>query len=132
VSAGGYTPVFGSIYTGTLYGRWPAAAVWASLLPLFDRNGELDMSVDALCGMTGWPRELLLEGIRQLMEPDPQSRTPGSGGVRIAPLVEGRSWGWRAVNFAAYRERARLAAKTSREIATGKNRQRMKDRRDRR
>jgi hypothetical protein len=103
----GYTPAFDSIYTGTLYGRWPAAAVWASLLPLLDRHGVIDMSVEAICGMTGWPRDLLVEGIRQLMEPDPYSRTPGHNGVRLAPLVEGRPWGWRAVNHALYREKAR-------------------------
>lgn len=125
----GYTPAFDTIYTGTLYGRWPAAPVWASLLPLLDRHGHLDMSVEAICGMTGWPRDLLVEGIRQLMEPDPHSRTPGNDGVRLAPLVEGRPWGWRAVNHALYREKARKHIHDERRRDSGENADRMAARR---
>lgn len=125
----GYTPVFASIYTGTLCGRWPAAAVWASILPLMNRRGELDASIPYIAAMTGWPRELLELGLQQLMEPDPQSRTPDQGGARLVPLVEGRSWGWRAVNFEAYRERARLMSKAAAEVASGENRKRIARRR---
>ncbi len=92
---------------GTLYGRWPAAAVWASLLPLFDKNGVLDISMQAICGMTGWPLDLLEQGIQQLMEPDPKSRTPDHDGRRLIPLDANRPWGWRAVNHSKYREKAR-------------------------
>lgn len=126
----GYTPVFDSIYTGTLYGRWPAAPVWASLLPLLDRHGRLDMSIEAICGMTGWPRELLLEGIRQLMEPDAHSRTAGHEGMRLVPLVEGRPWGWQAVNHALYREKARKANFDAARAEDGRNAARMAERRE--
>lgn len=117
----GYTPVFGSIYTGTLYGRWPAAAVWATLLPLFNRHGELDMSIEALCGMTGWPRNLLEKGIAQLMEPDARSRTEGSEGRRLAPIDPNRSWGWKAVNHGKYAEKARKMARQAEETASGRD-----------
>ena len=129
MSSSGYTPVFQSIYTGTLYGRWPAAAVWASLLPLFDKNGHLDMSYQAIAGMTGWPVELLQQGIAQLMEPDAHSRTEAEEGRRMVPLEQGRDWGWRAVNHGKYREKARLASKNAREAEEGKNAARMADRR---
>jgi len=125
----GYTPVFADIYMGTLYGRWPAAAVWASLLPLLDKNGRLDMSMQAISGMTGWPMDLLEEGIRQLMEPDENSRSPDDDGRRLVPIDPERAWGWQAVNHAKYREKARLQAKVSREVEDGKNAERMRDRR---
>lgn len=128
----GYTPVFESIYTGTLYGRWPAAAVWASLLPLFDRNGNLDMSLEALCGMTGWPRDLLEQGIRQLMEPDQHSRTKGHDGRRMILLDPERSWGWKCVNHGFYREKSRLMSKSAVEVASGKNAERLRTAGDRR
>jgi len=125
----GYTPVFADIYMGTLYGRWPAAPVWASLLPLLDKNGRLDMSMQAIAGMTGWPMDLLEEGIRQLMEPDENSRSPDDDGRRLVPIDPDRSWGWQAVNHSKYREKARLQAKAAREVEEGRNAERMRDRR---
>jgi len=116
-----YTPVFDSIYTGTLYGKWPTAAVWASLLPLFDRHGHLDMSYEAICGLTGWPRDLLEEGIRALMEPDPNSRNPDEDGRRLVPIDPGRPWGWKAVNHGKYAEKARKMARQAEETASGRD-----------
>ena len=125
----GYTPVFSTIYDGSLYGRWPAAAVWASLLPLMDKNGHIDMSITAIVGMTGWPVALLEEGIRQLMEPDTHSRSPEQEGCRLIPLDAHRPWGWKAVNHGKYREKARLQAKDSERTLSGADAERK--RRDR-
>lgn len=125
----GYTPVFDSIYTGTLYGKWPTAAVWASLLPLFDKNGVLDLSIDAICGMTGWPRDLMEQGINALMQPDPHSRTKGEDGRRLVLIDPDRSWGWRAVNHSRYREKARLLNRDAERVASGQNAARMARRR---
>jgi hypothetical protein len=127
---GGYTPVFDSIYTGTLYGKWPTAAVWASLLPLFDKNGVLDLSIDAICGMTGWPRDLMEQGISALMQPDPHSRTKGEDGRRLVLLDPNRSWGWRAVNHSRYREKARLMNRDADRVTSGENAARMANRRN--
>lgn len=118
--------MFAEIYTGSLYGQWPAAAVWASLLPLTDKHGRIDMSLQAIAGMTGWPIELLEKGIQQLMEPDPQSRTPDEDGRRLVPIDDSRPWGWRIVNHAKYREKARLAAKNARDVETGREAERKK------
>jgi len=125
----GYTPVFAEIYTGSLYGKWPAAAVWASLLPLADKHGYIDMSLQAIAGMTGWPVDLLEQGIDQLMQPDPNSRTPDEDGRRLMPIDPNRAWGWVLVNHGKYREKARLQSKAAREVETRKNAERMKDRR---
>lgn len=111
----GYTAVFSDIYMGTLYGRWPAAPVWATLLPLIDQHGRIDMSMQAIAGMTGWPIDLLEQGIQQLMEPDPNSRTDGHEGRRLIPIDPNRPWGWIAVNHGKYKEKARLLHKNARE-----------------
>ena len=125
----GYTPVFDSIYSGSLYGQWPAAALMATLLPLCDKNGHIDLHPRAIAAMTGWPMELLEEGIQQLMAPDPDSRTTAEQGRRLIPLDNSRSWGWAMVNFVNYREKARLLAKSAREVESGRNAARMQDRR---
>ena len=119
----GYTPVFSEIYMGSLYGRWPAAAVWASLLPLCDKNGVIDASPQAIAGMTGWPLDLLMQGITDLLRPDPDSRTPDDDGRRLTPL-EGRPWGWRVVNHGKYREKARKMAYDSERTASGRDAER--------
>jgi hypothetical protein len=111
--AGGYTPAFASLYTGSLYGKWPTAAVWASLLPLIDARGQIEMTYEAISGMTGWPLDLLRVGIAELMKPDPGSRSPAEDGRRLVPLDPGRSWGWRVVNVQKYRDRASGADQVS-------------------
>lgn len=125
----GYTPAFGSIYDGTLYGKWPTAPVWATLIPLIDSRGEIRLSYEAIAGRTGWPMELLRQGIHELMQPDPDSQSPADEGRRLVLLDPTKSWGWRAVNHALYREKARLMSKAQREVESGANRARMEDRR---
>lgn len=127
--AGGYTPAFASIYDGTLCGKWPTAVVWASLLPLIDSRGEIRMSYEAIAARTGWPMDLLRQGITDLMLPDPDSQSQAEDGRRLVLIDAGKSWGWRAVNHALYREKARLMSKAQREVESGTNRSRMHDRR---
>lgn len=126
----GYTPAFDTIYTGTLYGKWPMAAVWASLIPLIDKHGQINLSFEAIAGMTGWPMELLQEGISQLEQPDPGSRTDAEEGRRIVRLDSKRPWGWRVVNHAIYREKARKQLHNERAVESGANKERLKTRRD--
>lgn len=126
----GYTPAFDTIYTGTLFGKWPMAAVWASLIPLIDRHGQINLSFEAISGMTGWPMDLLQQGISQLELPDPGSRTDTEEGRRIIRLDPRRPWGWRVVNHAIYREKARKQMHNERAVESGANRDRLKTRRD--
>jgi hypothetical protein len=125
----GYTPVFSSIYDGTLYGKWPDAAVFATLLPLADAQGRIDMSIQAIAGRTGWPIELLRQGIEGLCLPDTESRTDAEEGRRMVLLDPARPWGWRLVNHAKYREKARKAASDHERAVTGDNAARMAARR---
>lgn len=124
----GYTPVFGSIYQGTLCGKWPDAAVWASILPLCDKHGHIDYTAEAIAAVTGWPLDLLKRGLDGLCQPDPHSRSDSEDGRRLGLIDPARSWGWRVVNHTKYREKARLAAKSAREISQGLNAARMRDR----
>jgi hypothetical protein len=118
----GYTPAFDTIYTGTLYGKWPTAAVWASLLPLIDAKGEINHSPEAIAGMTGWPLELLLEGLRALEQPDPRSRSKAEDGRRLVRLDPERDWGWRVVNVSLYRAKAAGLN----QVADGRNAQKVR------
>lgn len=113
----GYTPAFDSIYTGSLYGQWPTAAVWASLLPLANAKGEIDLAPEAIAGMTGWPLELLRQGIQSLCQPDPRSRSKAEDGRRLVLIDPERDWGWRVVNIGIYRAKAAGLN----QVASGKN-----------
>jgi hypothetical protein len=102
----GYTPVFNSVFNGTLYGKWPDSAVWLTMLALCDSKGEIDMSYEAIAGQTGWPMELLRQGIAGLMAADPRSRSTAEEGRRLVPIDDAREWGWRVVNVQLYRRKA--------------------------
>lgn len=125
----GYTPAFSTMYDGTLHGKWPTAAVWASLLPLLDVSGELNLTYDAISARTGWPMDLLREGIAALMEPDPDSKSRAEDGRRLVLLDPARTWGWRAVNHSTYREKARKQNSDRWRAESGANADRMRDRR---
>jgi hypothetical protein len=70
------------------------------------------MSFQAISAMTGWPLDLLRQGIEALEQPDPDSRSQAEDGRRLAKLDPTRSWGWRLVNHRLYRERARDKQRT--------------------
>lgn len=113
----GYTPVFDTVFNGTLCGKWPVLPVWLTLLPLADWRGHIDMTPEAIAARTGWPMELLLEGIEALCQPDPRSRSKGEDGRRLVLIDAERPWGWRVVNIAIYREKASGAN----QVADGRN-----------
>jgi hypothetical protein len=126
----GYTPVFDTVFQGTLCGKWPTLPVWLTILPMADKNGQIDMTYQHISAVSGWPVDLLKQAIAELTAPDPESRSSEKEGRRlelIDPL--NRQWGWRVINHAAYREKARLSAKAAREVAEGVNKARMADRR---
>lgn len=101
-----YAKVFTQIYDGTLCtkGPWQALVTFQQLLVLADRDGNVDMTAAAIARRTTIPLEIIELGIAELLKPDPESRTPTEEGRRIVPLADGRSWGWRIVNYTHYRE----------------------------
>ena len=125
----GYTPLFDSLTKGTLCGRWPDIGLWPIILSLSDRNGHVDVTCSYLAGVTGLPVDEVTACMARFCEPDPISRSKDQSGARLVLLDEHRPWGWRIVNHAHYREKARLTAKASREVSEGLNKVRMADRR---
>ena len=125
----GYTPVFDTVFQGSLCGRYPDTAAWLFLLALADKNGVVDMTPQYISSVTGMPVDELLGCITRFLDPDPYSRSSASQGRRLELIDPDRQWGWRIVNHGRYKEKARLQAKSAREVAEGKNKQRMEDRR---
>lgn len=100
-----YAKVFAQIYDGTLCtkGPWQALVTFQQFLVLADQDGNVDMTAAAIARRTTIPLEIIALGIKELMKDDPESRTPTEDGRRLMPLCEGRSWGWRIVNYKHYR-----------------------------
>ncbi len=124
----GYTPVFRAVFDGTLHGKWPQTGVWLALLAMADRHGCIDRTPEAIASDIGIPVVDLMACLREFCEPDPRSRTQEIEGRRLAPITEGRLWGWRVVNHAMYREKARLMQREVERVASGANRARMLNR----
>jgi hypothetical protein len=123
----GYAPLFGSIATGTLYGKWPDIGLWAIVLSQADKNGVLDVTPQYLAGVTGLPVDQVTACMERFCAPDPGSRTKDLDGARLELLdPDNRNWGWRVVNHGKYREKARLMAKSEREVSTGANAARLR------
>jgi hypothetical protein len=126
----GYTPLFGSLTTGTLCGKWPDIGLWPIVLSLTDSRGVVDVTPAYIASVTGLGIEDVVACMARFCEPDPYSRTTEHDGRRLELVDSDRAWGWRVVNHGKYREKARLAAKNAREIEEGKNRERMNHRRE--
>lgn len=126
----GYTPLFDSLTTGTLCGKWPDVGLWPIILSLADKHGEVDYTPNYLAGITGLSIDEITKCMERFCQSDPDSRSIEQDGARLVLVdPENRQWGWHIVNHGKYREKARLASKHAAEVASGKNAERMKDRR---
>lgn len=126
----GYTPIFGSVFRGTLCGKYPDTAAWLFLLALADKHGEVDMTTQYISAVTGMPVDDLAACIERFMQPDPCSRSAAEEGRRLVLIDPARPWGWRIVNHSHYREKARKMAFDQARIEDGRNAERMRTRRD--
>ena len=117
----GYTPVFGSVFTGSLCGQYPDTAAWLFLLAMADRHGVVDRTPQYIASVTGMSLHDLMGCLERFMQPDPMSRTSEYEGRRLELIDPSRTWGWRILNFRAYRERARLMAKNAEATANGQD-----------
>jgi hypothetical protein len=77
--------------------------VFMDLLVLADREGVVDMTLDAVSRRTNVPEEIVAHAISVLMTPDPKSRSGDEEGRRLIPLDSHRDWGWQIVNYEHYR-----------------------------
>lgn len=116
----GYAPLFSSLTTGTLCGKWPDIGLWAIVLSLKDRNGIVDVTPDYLSRVTGLQLEAVVACMARFCEPDQFSRTSAEDGRRLVLIEpERRNWGWRVVNSGLYREKARLQNKDAARTDSG-------------
>ena len=98
-----YGKLFASMFRGSLYGKWQAIITFQQMIILADQDGTVDFTAESLAATTSIPLDIITEGITQLEQPDPASRSPGEDGRRIVRLDEARPWGWHIVNYAHYR-----------------------------
>ena len=126
----GYTPIFRSIFQGTLCGKYPELPVWLVLLALSDRHGEIDAHPSFIATVSGIPQTDIETAIKRFCEPDEASRTPDEDGRRLTP-IPGRGFGWIIVNHGKYREKARKAMRQIEETAAGRDAQRKRVERER-
>lgn len=124
----GYTPLFASLTTGTLCGKWPDIGLWPIVLSLADRYGIVDVTPDYLCRVTGLQIDAITACMQRFCEPDPFSRSQDAGGARLTLVDTARQWGWQVVNHRAYREKARKETYDAARVADGRNAERLKTR----
>lgn len=125
----GYTPLYDTMLTGTLYGRWPHTGIWACLLSRATREGVIDEVPASLAAAIGVSEDLLRQCIAEFMQPDPGSRTKSYEGRRLELLDPNRDWGWKVLNHGKYREKARKKNFDDERTESGDNAERMKARR---
>ncbi len=125
----GYVPVFSTVFTGTLHGRWPDTGLWLCILAMSDRHGHVDCTPQYIASVTGLTLEDVCGCIGRFLEPDLHSRTPELQGRRLELIDPKRPWGWRIVNHARYREKARKSASDSHRVASGADAERKREQR---
>lgn len=115
----GYTPIFDTVFTGTLCGKWPDIGVWLCLLAMADKHGNVDVTPQYLSAVIGIPLDDLLDCIKRFQEPDEASRSTNDDGRRLVAIDPDRPWGWKIVNHKWYRDKARKQAWDADRTATG-------------
>ena len=113
----GYTPLFGSLFRGTLCGRWPDIGLWPVLLAMADWRGEIDATQEYISTVTGLAVEEVVACIKRFCAPDPRSRYQVADGARLVLIDPARDWGWRVVNIQKYRD----MASGQEQVADGRN-----------
>ena len=99
-----FAKIFEQIFDSSISEDYLARHVFMDLLVLANRDGEVDITAEAIARRTNVPIEIVRSSICKLSEPDPQSRTGDAEGRRLVPLDEHRNWGWRIVNYKTYRD----------------------------
>lgn len=97
----GYTKVFGSLLTSTIWRESQATRlVWITMLLMKNREQVVDSSVPGLADMAKVSLEECLAALEVLKAPDKWSRTKEHEGRRIVEVPGG----WKILNGAAYRD----------------------------
>ncbi len=92
-----------------------------------DRHGCVDVTPTYLAGVTGLALDEIVACMQRFCQPDPYSRSDAEQGARLVLLDGHRDWGWRIVNHAWYRDKARKATFDSERTASGQDAHRKKE-----
>jgi hypothetical protein len=96
-----YVKLFGTILDSSIWATDLATrVVWITMLAMADEFGIVSASVGGLARRACVSEKECAKALKNLLSPDPDSRTKEHDGRRIEPL-EG---GWRLLNYAKYRE----------------------------
>jgi hypothetical protein len=119
----GYTPVFDSVFQGSLCGKYPDLPVWLVLLAMQQRGGIIDAHPSYIATVSGIPQADIEAAIVRFCLPDPSSRTPDHDGRRLEPLPD-RGFGWRVLNHEKYRRKATRADYDTERTESGRDAER--------
>jgi hypothetical protein len=126
----GYTPLFDTLTSGTLCGRWPDIGLWAVVLSMSDRHGVVDVTPTYIASVTGLPVDDVAACMERFCQPDKYSRSQEADGARLQLIDPARPWGWLIVNHSKYREKARKSSYDSARTASGLDAERKRLSRD--
>ena len=98
-----FAKIFEQIFDSSIASDYVTRHVFMDLLVLADRDGVVDMTVDAISRRTNVPDAMVSHAIQQLMGADAESRSPIENGRRLVALDSHRDWGWQIVNYEHYR-----------------------------
>lgn len=98
-----FAKIFAQIFDSSISADYVVRHVFMDLLVLADRDGVVDMTLDAISRRTNVPEEIVAHAIRELMNGDPKSRSHEEDGRRLVAIDSHRDWGWQIVNYEHYR-----------------------------
>jgi hypothetical protein len=98
-----FAKIFAQIFDSSISSDYVVRHVFMDLLVLADRDGVVDMTLDAISRRTNVPEEIVSHAISELMKADIKSRSHNEEGARLIPIDSHRDWGWQIVNYEHYR-----------------------------
>jgi len=105
MNADNFARIYGQILDSSIASDYEARHFFMDLLLLANwKNGQVDMTDEAIARRLNMPLEKVVEGLRKLNQPDALSRSKREGGRRIVPVDVVRPWGWVIVNYDIYRQ----------------------------
>jgi hypothetical protein len=103
-----FAKIYGSTFQGSLGQDWRLRSLWWDLLALCDWHGRIKDDYGGIAAKTCRNIDDVVNGMAELMKPDPCSRSKKLEGRRVWWIDEKRPQrGFQIVNYAKYRDRGR-------------------------
>lgn len=97
-----FVKLYHQILDSSIAGNRRLRHFFTDLLLCADPDGYVQMTKEAIARRITAPLSEVEWGIRELMKPDPISKSPDLDGARIEPMQD-TGYGWRIVNFDRYK-----------------------------